>query len=45
MTRLMLTIFVAFALALPIAGCGKKGPPKLPEGQSDEYPRSYPAGS
>jgi predicted small lipoprotein YifL len=30
------------ALALLPAGCGKKGDPELPEGQTDEFPRQYP---
>lgn len=29
-------------LALLPAGCGKKGDPELPEGQTDDYPRQYP---
>lgn len=31
-----------FAL-LPLAACGKKGPPKAPSGSQAPYPRSYPA--
>jgi hypothetical protein len=35
--------FVALILlALPISGCGKKGPPNPPPGVPDTYPRSYP---
>lgn len=29
--------------AAPLAGCGKKGPPELPEGQTDTYPKQYPS--
>ena len=29
-------------LALPLSGCGKKGPPSPPPGVPDTYPRSYP---
>jgi predicted small lipoprotein YifL len=39
--------FVALLLALAVAttlvACGKKGDPILPKGQTDDYPRSYPA--
>jgi predicted small lipoprotein YifL len=30
------------ALALLPAGCGKKGDPELPKGETDEFPRQYP---
>ena len=30
------------ALALLPAGCGKKGDPELPNGETDEFPRQYP---
>jgi predicted small lipoprotein YifL len=30
------------ALALPLAGCGKKGAPSPPAGEPNTYPRSYP---
>ena len=45
MTRF--TRLIALALILAIAGsalaaCGKKGPPELPEGQTDQFPRQYP---
>ena len=42
MTRLVLAILLALAVAPSIAGCGKKGDPRLPDGVSDEYPRKYP---
>ncbi|GIK97379.1 MAG: hypothetical protein BroJett029_15880 [Alphaproteobacteria bacterium] len=36
-------LVLALALAgLAPAACGKKGPPELPEGQTDQYPRQYP---
>ena len=30
-------------LALPLAACGKKGPPGIPQGEVSTYPRPYPA--
>ncbi|MBL9034043.1 MAG: hypothetical protein JNN33_04710 [Rhodospirillaceae bacterium] len=30
------------ALALAPAACGKKGPPQLPPGQTDQFPEQYP---
>jgi hypothetical protein len=39
--RLMLVGLLG-ALALAPAGCGKKGAPVLPEGQSDQFPHRYP---
>lgn len=38
---LAVAALVAVAAA-PLAACGKKGPPELPEGQTDQYPRQYP---
>jgi hypothetical protein len=32
------------ALALPLAGCGKKGQPESPPGQPNTFPRTYPSG-
>jgi len=29
-------------VALAPAGCGKKGPPQLPPGQTDQFPQQYP---
>ena len=42
--RALILILVAFALVLPMAGCGKKGNLKPPPGQETEsdYPRQYP---
>jgi len=30
------------ALALLPAGCGKKGDPELPNGETDQFPKQYP---
>ncbi|HEX7968385.1 MAG TPA: hypothetical protein VF502_09205 [Stellaceae bacterium] len=30
------------AVALPLAGCGKKGPPSPPPDEPNTFPRSYP---
>ncbi len=43
---LLRPVAVAALIALAgaaLAGCGKKGPPELPEGQSDQYPKQYPS--
>lgn len=40
MKRVLVLLLVAM-LAVPVAGCGKKGPPEPPE--DSEYPRSYPS--
>ncbi len=45
MIRACVVLLIALALAAPLAGCGKKGDPTLPEGQTDNYPRHYPQGS
>ncbi len=42
MIRLLLLIFIGLGLMAPLAACGKKGPPELPPGLSDDYPRKYP---
>lgn len=42
MIRYIALLCLALALALPLAGCGKKGDPTLPPGQSDDFPRKYP---
>jgi len=41
--RLILAFLLALSVAAPLAGCGKKGDPKLPEGKSDNFPRKYPS--
>lgn len=33
---------VALLLALPLAACGRKGPPDPPEGADPKAPRRYP---
>ena len=45
MIRVCIVLLVALALAAPLGGCGKKGRPTLPEGQTDSYPHHYPKGS
>ena len=41
--RAIMAVLLALAILVPVAGCGRKGPPQLPEGQSDRYPRTYPS--
>ncbi len=41
--RLILALLLALSVAVPMAGCGKKGDPKLPEGKGDTHPRKYPS--
>ena len=41
--RFVLLLALLVALMLPLAACGKKGPPGLPPGQTDQYPRQYPS--
>lgn len=36
-------LLIALALALPLAGCGKKSSPKPPSGDAASYPQQYPA--
>ncbi|MGF1594116.1 MAG: hypothetical protein ACFCUW_12590 [Kiloniellaceae bacterium] len=42
--RLLATATIAATLTLGLAACGKKGPPKPPEGQESDYtyPQAYP---
>ncbi len=35
-------LLVAVALAMPLAGCGKKSSPKPPSGDQAPYPQQYP---
>lgn len=46
MSRRLFRVFAAallLALATaPLAACGLKGPPELPEGKTDQFPRQYP---
>jgi predicted small lipoprotein YifL len=39
-TRLVMLLAV-IAVALPLAGCGKKGELEPPPGKKSEYPRQY----
>lgn len=43
--RRLLVLICLGAFAASVAACGRKGDPTLPPGQTDSYPRSYPAGS
>ncbi len=38
----MATALLLIILALPLAGCGKKGAPVAPSDEPDVFPRSYP---
>lgn len=40
--RMTRRVLVALALAVALTACGKKGPPKPPEGEEVTYPRTYP---
>ena len=42
LARAALAALLALA-ALPPAACGKKGSPKLPDGQTDNFPQQYPS--
>jgi predicted small lipoprotein YifL len=42
LSRLVAAVLILVATGLPLAACGKKGPPDLPEGQTDQFPRQYP---
>jgi predicted small lipoprotein YifL len=35
-------VMLIAALALLPAGCGKKGDPELPNGETDQFPKQYP---
>jgi predicted small lipoprotein YifL len=35
-------LLLVAALALPLAACGRKGPPELPEDADPKAPRRYP---
>jgi predicted small lipoprotein YifL len=37
-----LAVLLVAALALLPTGCGKKGDPELPNGETDQFPRQYP---
>ena len=40
--RLIAAILLTVSLLGGLSACGKKGPPTLPPGQSDDFPRQYP---
>ena len=40
--RWLLLAALLATLAAPLAACGTKSRPELPEGQNDQYPRQYP---
>jgi len=40
--RWLLLTALLLAFAAPVAACGTKSRPELPEGQNDQYPRQYP---
>jgi predicted small lipoprotein YifL len=45
MSRVLHRLLLVLMLALAgggLAACGKKGPPELPEGTTDSFPRQYP---
>ncbi len=42
MIRFFILLCVGLGLLAPLAACGKKGPPTLPPGESDQFPRKYP---
>ncbi len=40
--RALLLRLVGLGSVLAAAGCGKKGPPKAPDPEKDNYPKQYP---
>jgi len=40
--RPILALTLLLAALGAVSACGKKGPPELPEGQHDQFPRQYP---
>ena len=42
MTRIILALLIATFLAGPLAGCGRKGPPEVPKGETDTLTQKYP---
>ena len=43
-TRRVTSILLLLVIAVGLAGCGKKGPPRPPANEPDVYPRAYPSG-
>ena len=43
--RLVPLVLVLACAALPLAGCGKKGAPAVPNGEVSTYPHAYPVGA
>lgn len=44
MTRRLIALLLALAVASSVAACGRKNPPEAPPGKEDEFPRIYPSG-
>ncbi len=44
MRRALIVLLLAAVTAMPLAACGKKGPPGPPPGKESKYPRTYPSG-
>ena len=45
MKRTLHLALVLILVAAPLAACGKKGQPGLPNGEKSSYPRPYPNGA
>jgi predicted small lipoprotein YifL len=45
MKRILHLALVLSLVAAPLAACGKKGQPSLPNGEKSAYPRPYPNGA
>ena len=43
--RILRLALVLFLVAAPLAACGKKGQPGLPNGEKSAYPLPYPRGA
>ncbi len=42
MTRIILALLIAAFLAGPLAGCGRRGDPEIPAGDTNTLIRHYP---
>ena len=42
MSRVILALLLAAFLAGPLAGCGRRGDPELPKGDTDTLKQRYP---